>query len=91
MFFLMRRSAADVQLAVRCSGTLDSISGISGSARMQSFHIAVSEHLSQHRALLLKASPVTTKTTLWFLDGTDTLALADIYRMVGERFCSLEP
>lgn len=29
MFLLVRRSAADVQLAVRCSDTLDSISGLS--------------------------------------------------------------
>lgn len=55
---------------------------------MQSFHIAC---LSTFQGTVLEGTTITTKTTLWFLDGTDTLALVDTYRTVGERFCGLEP
>lgn len=93
VLFLMRRSAADVQA---CGSLLWYpglyIRRLAAPRVCKSFRVSASEHLfRKRRALLLKASPVTAKTTLWFLDGTDTFALVAAYRKAAEWVCSLEP
>lgn len=53
MFLFVRCSAADVQLAVRCSDTLDSISGPQ-LCTYAKFPSSMSEHLPQSGALLIR-------------------------------------
>lgn len=84
--FLKPCSASDAQPAVHCSETLDSISGLSELC-VQSFH-STSERFPQYKAQLFSSSPVTAKTTVWFLDGTNTLGgWLTLSKMLGERSC----
>lgn len=83
--FLKPCSASDAQPAVHCSETLDSISGLSELC-VQSFH-STSERFPQYKALLLCSSPVTAKTTVWFLDGTEYTGGWLTLSKIGERSC----
>lgn len=58
-----------------------------GAQCAQSFH-STSERFPQYKTLLFSSSPVTTKTTVWFLDGTEYAGgWLTLSKRLGERSC----
>lgn len=85
---LKPRCASDVQLAVLCDETLDSISSLSELCVCKLSIAPLSACFPRCETLLLRSSQATTKTTVWFLDRTDRLASRwHLVRELGERSC----
>lgn len=58
-----------------------------GAQCAQSFH-STSERFPQYKTLLFSSSPVTAKTTVWFLDGTEYAGgWLTLSKRLGERSC----